>query len=242
MKLDGNKILITGGNKGIGLALAKKFLKLNNQVIITGRNENDLAIVKKEFPEIFTVKCDLTNKEALDRLVLYIKNEHSDLNVLFNNAGAQYNYIFAEEQEVLHKIEYETNINFLAPVKLTALLLPILERNNNTAIVNVSSALAIVPKKTAPIYCANKAAIHIFSKTLRLQLNEVKVFEVIPPLIDTAMTKGRGKGKISPEKLADEFIIAFEKNKYEVRIGKTKLLLLINRFMPKLANRIINKM
>lgn len=241
MKLAGNKVLITGGNKGIGLALAEKFLKLNNQVIITGRNETDLFAVKKEFPEIHIIKCDLTKSEELDKLTLFIENEHSDLNILINNAGIQYNYSFSEAQQLLQKIAYETNINFLAPVTLTALLLPILESNSNAAIVNVTSALAIVPKIVAPIYSANKAGLHIFTKTLRLQLKTIKVFEIIPSLVDTAMTKGRGKNKISPEKLVDEFITAFKNNTYEVRIGKVKLLLLLHRISPKLANRIINK-
>jgi len=75
MKLEGNKVLITGDNKGIGLALAKKFLTLNNKVIITGRNETDLANVKKQFPAIFTFQCDLANLEDLDKLSLYIENE-----------------------------------------------------------------------------------------------------------------------------------------------------------------------
>lgn len=241
MILSGNKVLITGGNKGIGLALAKKFLKLNNQVIITGRNVEDLQAVKQCFPEIHIINCDLATREGLEKLTQYIKKEHQDLNVLINNAGIQYNHTFAEDPEAIKKIEFETQINFLAPVKLTALLLPILEQNNNAAIVNVSSVLALVPKVVAPIYCANKAGLHIFTKTLRQQLKKAKVFEILPPLVDTAMTKGRGKNKITAEKLVDKFMFAFEKNRYEVRIGKVKLLLILNRISAGLASRIINK-
>lgn len=241
MKLEGNKVLITGGNKGIGLALAKKFLTLNNKVIITGRNETDLSNVKKQFPEVFTFQCDLANQEDLDKLSLYIENEHPDLNILINNAGIQYNYLFEKEKELLSKIDYETKVNFLAPVKLTALLLPILNLNTNSAVVIVSSALGIVPKTNAPIYCANKAGLHSFSQSLRKQLTKTKVFEILPSLVDTAMTEGRGKGKISPEKLVDDFMISFKKNKYEVNIGKVKLLRFLHRISPKMADKIINK-
>ncbi len=241
MKLSENKILITGGNKGIGLALAKKFLSLNNKVIITGRNEDDLSDVKKEHPEIFTFKCDLANQEEIDNLILHIENEHPDLNILINNAGIQYNYDFMDEPQLLAKIEYETNVNFLAPIKVSALLLSLLNANDNSAIVNVSSGLGIVPKMDAPVYCANKAGIHIFSKALRYQLKKTKIFEIIPSLVDTAMTKGRGNGKISPEILAEEFIKCFKKNKYEINIGKVKFLRLINRIIPSLADKIINK-
>jgi len=241
MRLNQNKILITGGNKGIGLALAKKFLVLDNQVIITGRNEKDLALVKKDDPNILTFRCDLTKQEEFDNLILYIESKHPDLNILINNAGIQYNYHFAEEKQLLSKIKYETSVNFLAPVKLVALLLPILNENENAAIVNISSGLAIAPKMDAPIYCANKAALHTFSKSLRHQLTKTKVFEIMPPLVDTDMTKGRGKGKISPEQLADEFINKFKQDTYEIAIGKVKLLRLIYRISPKLADKIINK-
>lgn len=241
MRLHNNKILITGGSKGIGLAMAKEFLLHNNKVIITGRNEEDLQKVKNTYPDIFIFKCDLSKQEDIDQLTLYIENEHADLKILVNNAGIQYNYHFEEEEQLLSKIDYETSVNLIAPIKLVALLLPILNKNSNSAIVNVSSGLAIVPKKEAPVYCSNKAGLHIFSKSLRYQLKNTKVFEVIPSLVDTNMTRGRGKGKISPEKLAKEFIVAFQKNKYEINIGKVKLLRLINRIYPKLADRIINK-
>jgi short-subunit dehydrogenase involved in D-alanine esterification of teichoic acids len=241
MILSKNKVLITGGNKGIGLALAKKFLTLNNKVIITGRNKTDLLNVKKQFPEVSTIQCDLANMEDIDKLTLYIENEHPDLNILINNAGVQYNYLFTEEKQLLSKVDYETKVNFLAPVKLTALLLPILNLNANAAVIMVSSALAIVPKTNASIYCANKAGLHSFSQSLRKQLTNIKVFEILPSLVNTAMTEGRGKGKISPESLVNEFITSFKKNKYEVNIGKVKLLRFLHRILPKVADRIINK-
>ena len=112
MILSNNKILITGGNKGIGLALAKNFLTLNNKVIITGRNETDLSNVKKQFPEVFTFQCDLANLEGLEKLSLYIKSEHPDLNILINNAGIQYNYFFEEEKQLLDKLTMKRKLIF----------------------------------------------------------------------------------------------------------------------------------
>ena len=91
----------------------------------------------------------------------------------------------------------------------------------------------------APVYCGTKAGIHIFAKALRYQLVKVKVFEIIPPLVDTNMTKGRGNGKIIAEQLVDEFIKSFEKNNYEINIGKVKLLKFINRIFPSLAEKIM---
>lgn len=97
----------------------------------------------------------------------------------------------------------------------------------DSAIVNVSSGLGLVPKQAAPVYCGTKAATHIFTKSLRWQLESesVKVFEIIPALVDTPMTAGRGDNiKITPDQLVDEFMKNFERDKFESKIGKVKLL------------------
>ena len=101
--------------------------------------------------------------------------------------------------------------------------------------------LAFAPKKSAPIYCATKSAIHIGTKVLRYQLEntKVKVFEIILPLVDTAMTEGRRKKKISPKQLVDEFLKNFKNNNLENNIGKTKLLRFIQRILPTLADGIV---
>jgi uncharacterized oxidoreductase len=158
-----------------------------------------------------------------------------------NNAAIQYNYNFTEEVNVSILIDYEIAANLTAPIKLTALLLPLLLKNKESAVVNVSSGLAIAPKASASVYCASKAAIHSYSKTLRYQLEHrgVKVFEIIPPLVATPMTEGRGKSKITPEKLVDEFINNFKANQYESYIGKVKLLKALNRIWPSMADRIM---
>ncbi len=240
MKISNNKILITGATAGIGKALTETFFKLDNQVIAIGRNKERLNELAELDERIIPFQCDISKQSEIDRLILFVEQEHQDLNILINNAGIQHNYNFLEEPQLLYKIEHEVNVNFLSPLKLTALLLPVLEINENSAIVNVSSGLALVPKMDAPIYCGTKAGIHIFSKSLRYQLEDkIKVFEIIPALVDTAMVAGRGKGKIPPQKLVDEFIKAFKKDKYEVRIGKVKLLRVINRIWPSLADRIM---
>jgi short-subunit dehydrogenase involved in D-alanine esterification of teichoic acids len=241
MKLSKNKILITGATAGIGEALLNRFLSLDNQVIALGRNEEKLKELARKDERVIPFSCDISKAEELDKLILFLEQQHPDTNILINNAGIQYNYHFEEEPQLLGKIEKEINVNFLAPLKIIALLLPILKTNDNSAIVNVSSGLGLVPKRQAPVYCGTKAGIHLFSKALRYQLQHTKVFEIIPALVDTEMTAGRGKGKIAPEQLVEEFITAFKKDKYEVSIGKVKLLKIINRLVPSLAERIMKK-
>lgn len=241
MIVTGNTVLITGGSSGIGLTLAKRFLELKNKVIITGRDAIKLEQIKDDFPDIIIFSGDLTDKNSLDELVLFIEQQHPELNILINNAAVQYNYNFTDEPNLTYKIDYEISANLNAPIKLTGLLLPVLLKNRNSAVVNVSSGLFIAPKKSASVYCATKSAIHSFSKTLRYQLEntDTKVFEIIPALIDTPMTEGRGKSKITPEQLTKEFFRNFKTNKFESYIGKTKLLKFINRLLPQLADKIM---
>jgi len=241
MKLTGNTILITGGSSGIGLALLKSFYQLGNKIIIVARDIDKLNEVKSQYPEIDIVQCDLTKQTDIDDLIVFIEQNYANLNMLFNNAAIQYNYDFLTEQNLVNKIDYEISANLNSVFKLSGLLLPVLLKNQNTAIINVSSGLAISPKKSAPVYCATKAAIHNFTKAFRYQMEgtNVKVFEILPPIVETPMTEGRGKNKISPEELIVEFMNDFKNNKEESYIGKSKLLKFINRISPKLSDRIL---
>jgi len=242
MKLNDNTVLITGGGSGIGLALAKAFtLHSSNTVIVCGRNAQKLETIHNENPAIDTFLCDIASDQDQQRLVEHITQKYPHLNILVNNAGIQHNYNFSDTKNHIDIIEEEVNINFLAHLKLSDRFLPILMGCPSAAIVNVTSALALIPKQSAPIYCATKAAIHNFTKALRYQLEEtsVKVFEIIPALVDTEMTKGRGKNKITPEALAGEALRGIESNKYEIRIEKTKILFALYRFLPSVAERII---
>ncbi len=239
MRLSGNKVLITGATAGIGRAILEEFLRLDNQIIAVGRNQDKLQKLAQLDNRIIPFRCDIAKKEDLDNLILFVEQQHQDLNILINNAGIQYNYHFLEEQHLVSKVEHEIEVNLIAPIKLISLLLPTIQMNKNSAIVNVTSGLGLVPKMAAPVYCGTKAGLHIFSQSLRHQLDTVKVFEIIPPLVDTNMTKGRGSGKISPQQLAKEFIQKFKRNQYEINIGKVKLLKLINRISPSIASRIM---
>ncbi len=247
MILSGHTVLITGGNSGIGLALTRQFYQKNNRVIICGRNLERLNLAKEEMSQIEVIQCDLAQEKDINNLVTTIEQNFSNLSILINNAGVQLNYQFihADRKQILRDLDWETQINFNAPVKLITLCLPMLRQHSESAILNISSGLALTPKTSAPIYCGTKAALHIFSKSLRYQMEEdspnIKVFEAILPLVDTAMTKGRGKGKIRPKQVVDEIMQAMTKNNYEIKIGKVKLLVWLNRLIPSLAESILRK-
>ena len=237
MKTTHNTVLITGGTSGIGFALAQRFLREGNTVIVTGTNAQKAEVVKSQLPKITIELADMRDHQALRKLAY----NYPEVNILINNAGIQYNYDFADCAIAIEQIETELDINLLSPLYLTKLFLPQLLSHPTAAIVNVSSGLGIVPKQSAPIYCASKAALHSFNKTLRWQLEatSVRVFEIIPPIVDTAMTRGRGRGKIKPDALVEEFWRDFTQDRLEMRIGKTKLLFVLGRLMPTLTERIM---
>ncbi|TRX61429.1 SDR family NAD(P)-dependent oxidoreductase [Fulvivirga sp. M361] len=239
MELSGNKVLITGGSSGIGLAMARRLESMGNHVIITGRNRKKLEAAADRYGLDF-YQCDLSVPDQLLALTEAIRDQHSDINMLINNAGLQFNYSFTDEVS-FERIQYEVEVNFNVVMKLCAAFVPLLLGTKESAIVNVSSGLALSPKKSAPVYCATKAGVHIFSKALRYQLegSNVNVFEVLPPLVDTPMTEGRGKDKISTQQLVDEFITAVGKNIYEINIGKVKLLKLMHRVAPAIADHLL---
>ncbi len=241
MLAQGNTILLTGGTSGIGLELLRQFYNEGNKLIVASSNPENLNNLHKEFPKVSTVVCDLANPKSLRKLLEHCLNTYPEINILINNAGIQYNYGWLEEEDGFHKISREIRVNLTSPLHLIYGILPQLSTKEHAAIVNVSSALAFHPKKSAPVYCATKAALHNLSKSLRYQLKgtSVKLFEIIPPLVDTPMTSGRGKNKMSPKELVDEFMVGFNKDRYEISIGKAKWLRRIGRIYPGLADRIL---
>jgi uncharacterized oxidoreductase len=119
-----------------------------------------------------------------------------------------------------------------------------LKSRNESAIINTTSILAYVPSTLEATYSASKVALHFYTETLRKHLellnSNVKVFELLPPLIATEMTVGRNDKKISPEKLVKALIAGLRKNQFTIRVGDTKLIYIINRLFPKVAFGLVN--
>jgi len=211
MRITNNTILITGGSVGIGLALAKRFLLLNNKVIITGDEFGKLERIKKDFPELIVLTGDLAEQNSINELVLFIEQEYPETNILVNSAAIQYNYDIMDDPDFLRKAGHEIYLNLIVPLNLTALMLPTLLKNKNSAIVNVSIDEFITSQKSAAVYCAVKAGIRSFTKSLKDQLEntQVKVFEIIPSSINTPLAAGYDKSLMEPDKLVDQFITDF---------------------------------
>lgn len=249
MKITNNIILITGGATGIGLELAKQFIANGNTVIACGRRENKLKEAKALLPKLITKQCDISNIEQRRELYNFCVEQFPTINILVNNAGIQREIDFRKGEADYLNGDNETVINLEATFHLTALFTPHFMKQKESAIINISSGLGIVPLVIVPIYSATKSALHSFSISLRKQLEAttVKVFEILPPIVDTKLDNGardrRGqtdKG-ISAEKVVIESLNAISKDILEIPIGIVKVLRIGSRINPKLFLKIINK-
>lgn len=183
MNLANNKILITGGASGIGLGLTERFIQENNTVIICGRRESVLNEVKEKFPTLITKVCDLSLETERVALFNWIQENHSDLNVLINNAGIQ-KWVSVTDADFYESMKAELSTNIEAPLHLTSLFinLPSLK-----TVMNVTSGLAFSPFAKVPVYSATKAFFRSFTISLRhlLKAKNIEVIEIIPPALNT---------------------------------------------------------
>ncbi|HEY9081105.1 SDR family oxidoreductase [Magnetovibrio sp.] len=242
MHLHDRTILVTGATSGIGRALSLQLAAHGNHVVAVGRDADKLSALQHELPNATTMRCDLTSKTSVIELALRIEAEQLPVSVLINNAAVQFTPRFTDDDFSFDGIEAEITTNFTAVAWLTALLLPrLLEHNNGSAIVNLSSGLAFYPKPSSALYCASKAALHSLSQALRYQLDgtNVRVSEVLLPLVDTPMTEGRGTNKLTPEFTAQKIIQGVARDVDEIYIGKARILPILNRISPALTRRIL---
>lgn len=216
MKMENNTILITGGTSGIGMALAERFLKRGNTVVICGRDPVKLEAMKKKHPAMITVVAD-TGKEK-DRVDLWnrVTKEFPKLNVLINNAGIQ-RKIDLTKAEAWSETDSEIDINIGGPIHLSMLAIPHLSKQERALIANVSSGLAFVPLVATPVYSATKAAVHSFTLSLRHQLKKtgIEVVEIIPPAVRTNLGGSHDFGEPLDE-YADAVMSQFAEGRNEI--------------------------
>ncbi|MGF6760225.1 putative oxidoreductase [Paraburkholderia sp. GAS33] len=189
MQISGNTILITGGGSGIGRALAEAFHRRGNKVIVAGRRQSALDAVREANPGIETATLDLTDPQDIARFAAQIARDYPTLNALLNNAGIMQPEDWRAADVNTSIAEATIATNLLAPIRLTAALLPLLRKQAKSTVLTVSSGLAFLPLAITPTYSATKAAIHSFSESLRYQFKgtNVDVVEIAPPYVQTEL-------------------------------------------------------
>lgn len=200
MDMRGNTILITGGGSGIGRGLAEAFHARGNQVVIAGRRQDVLAEVVKANPGMASYGVDLRDPAAVRAFAARVAADFPRLNVLVNNSGIMRAEDLRVPAEDLSDMEAIVATNLLGPLRLTAALLPLLQRQARSVVMNVSSGLAFLPLAMTPTYCATKAALHSYTESLRYQLRgtPTEVIELIPPYVATDLMNGASDPRAMP--------------------------------------------
>jgi len=201
-------ILITGGSSGIGEGLARYFHGKGWRVLITGRNVERLAALKKELAELNTVEYDSLKEGEEQGIVDFIRNEwNGKLDVLVNNAG----HVALTPLEGLHKesLEEMYRVHLIAPTVLTASCLDFL-KNTKGQIVNVSSSHGIKAFPQLSAYGSAKAGLNMLTKIWALELAPlgIRVNSIAPGPTDTPVLAHAG--------LSEEIIAAIHREEVEL--------------------------
>ncbi|MFG1655396.1 SDR family oxidoreductase [Micromonospora chersina] len=230
MNISGNTIFIPGSTSGIGLALALALKARGNTVIIGGRRTDLLEKVAAEHPDIDTVAIDTADPASIASAAAQVLAKHPDLNVLVTMAGIMRVEDWHRPESFLASAEATVTTNLLGPIRLIAAFIEHLRAQPDATIMTVSSGLAFTPLKVTPSYNASKAAIHMLSESLRLQLADttVKVVELEPPAVRTALLPGQETSEFAMP--LDEFVaevvalIEAQPDAREIQVERVKFL------------------
>jgi short-subunit dehydrogenase involved in D-alanine esterification of teichoic acids len=193
MNISGNTIFIPGATSGIGLGLAVELHARGNTVIVGGRRTELLERIAQTHPGIDTVPIDTADAVSIEAAAKQVLARHGDLSVLVTMAGVMHIEDWHQPETFLASAESVVTTNVLGPIRLIAAFIEHLRAQPDATIITVSSGLAFAPLRATPSYNASKAAIHMLSESIRLQLADtsVKIMELQPPSVRTSLLPGQ---------------------------------------------------
>jgi len=186
--LSGKLALVTGGCRGIGAAIALAFQERGAQVIVHGRGSEQARTFAHDH-SMALLEADFSKRSDIEALAATLADTYGHLDILVNNAGMEtYGYLDEIDAEAIHQ---QIMVDLEAPIILTRCLLPALRRSSAGSIINVSSIHGSVPYKGFSIYCAAKAGLEAFTRTLAVELGPdgVRVNAIAPGAIETDMNR-----------------------------------------------------
>ncbi|ANT60137.1 hypothetical protein AYJ57_07025 [Salipiger sp. CCB-MM3] len=242
----GRKVLLTGATRGIGRAMAETLVAEGATVLGVARNTAALEEMTRRLgPRFDGLEADLGDPEIPRGVVNWVADAHPDCSVLINNAAVMSHPLLTDSGNHDVGIEEEVQINMIAPMQIATALLPRLAAQKGARIVNVTSGLAVAPKTDAPIYCATKAGMRSFTRSLRYQAEDaglhIGICEALLPAVNTSLSRGRAERKMPAPEAAAAILAGAEAGKAEIWIGKTKLLRRVMRLSPALAHGLMRR-
>jgi NAD(P)-dependent dehydrogenase (short-subunit alcohol dehydrogenase family) len=166
------KILITGGTRGLGRRIAENLIRQGHEIYIVGKTAR--KEIDQSYLSVVTdyIECDMGNIKELEAAFRSLINKTGKIDVLLNNATVREFNMLDDFQT--GEIQHIINVDFISPVILSNLCLPVMKRNNFGRIIFISSISAYNVYKTGSLYCSNKRALITFSDTLSKELAGLK--------------------------------------------------------------------
>ncbi|SNS68811.1 Short-chain dehydrogenase [Anaerovirgula multivorans] len=259
MKANNKVIVVTGGGNGVGRELVLQLLAKGASVAAVDINKQalDETLRIAGCPQKLSLHvADITNYEAILKLVDEVVAKHGKVDGIINNAGIIQPFINLRELK-MDQIDRVMNVNYFGTLNMIKAFLPLLQKRPEAHIVNISSMGGFLPVPGQSIYGASKAAVRMLSEALYSELlnTNVHVTVVIPGGIATDIKKNSyGSSKsapeeqknsnmlLSPAKAASLILKGMETDKYKMIIGKdANLMNLLYSFSPKAAISLMNK-
>ena len=209
MKIENATVVITGANRGIGLAFANAFLERGARKVYAGaRDPSQVSL-----PGVTPLRLDVNSAadiEAAARLA-------NDVTIVVNNAGiAKFGSFLADDAEALLRNHLETNL--LGVLRVSRAFAPILARNGGGALLNVASIASWVSSPLLASYAVSKSALWSLSNGLRNDLRDqgTQVLTLHMGFVDTDLTQGIELPKTKPETIVERALTALEVGAREV--------------------------
>ncbi|MGI4865159.1 MAG: SDR family oxidoreductase [Janthinobacterium lividum] len=248
MNLRNQTILITGGTSGLGYEFARQLLELGNTVLITGRDQAKLDLTKQRLPQVHTFRSDVSDPAAIAQLYEQVTRQFPALNILINNAGEMRKLNLNDPALLSQNITREIDINLSGPIRMVQQFLPHLKAQKTSAILNVTSGIALTPFPLSPVYGATKSGLRSYTKSLRVQLRStpVKVFELVAPAAKTPLGDPfagdvDSKSMMEPDKLITKAIQGMQADSWEIYPGLAAVLRVLSRLAPDFLLKQLSK-
>jgi len=209
MKIENSTALITGANRGIGLAFANAFLERGARKVYAGARDPSQVSLQGATPLRLDVNS-AADIEAAARLA-------NDVTIVVNNAGiAKFGSFLADDAEALLRNHLETNL--LGVLRVSRAFAPILARNGGGALLNVASVASWISSSMLASYAVSKSALWSLSNGLRNDLREqgTQVLTLHMGFVDTDLTQGIEMPKTQPETIVERALTALEAGAHEV--------------------------
>ena len=188
--LQNKKALVTGGTKGIGLAIVEEFLDLGAEVLVVARNTKSIQGRLKHSANLFTLDGDVTQGDFRLRLIQKVGENWGKLDVLVNNVGTNIRKKFVDYSEQEYRGLFETNLFSLT--EITRLAFPLLKNSGDASVINIASVAGTFDVQTGPPYGMTKAAIIQLTRHLAAEWApfHIRVNSISPWYIQTPLTEG----------------------------------------------------